>query len=612
MKRQTQQLMQAVAYIRMSSDKQEASPAQQRAALKKLAESQGFEIVREYFDKAVSGAGAIKRKQFRQMIVDAEECGDFEAILTWDVSRFGRFDSIDAGEWIAPLRRADVKLVTMTEGEIDWSSFTGRLIYSVHTEGANQYLVNLARTTLRGKLASVKEGHYVAASAPYGYDRMLVDEEGRHQQRLKDAGRLVRPRSWYVTLVPSDDEQKVETVRWIFESYGDGLKSYWAVANELNANGVPSPKGGIWSRQHVSRILKNQIYCGDLVWNRSSKHRFAKVSGGDIQTSKGVKKSEEKNAVEDWVVVPNAHQPLISKELFDKVQRRISHRRRSPTKTKGRPPFVLHGILFCGHCGAKMNGKSSRAKSGKEYKVFRSYVCPRAGGHGSSVCGHKSINEAKITEYITQVIKKRVLTEGFRQGVRQELERTVKEKSQKQPQEARSLRRQLNSISAKIERGAENILLADAELIPAMQAKLVEWRRERDGLQERLNRLPGSEAQMQNEKHLVAAAMAQMDDLRGALDNADPSLVQAALADTIERVDLYFAESPKTKKVYSYFQRGVVTLQPGFELSQVSRTPEYRFCREAGRRSLPCSVRSEGSSNGNRGADHCESRKDTD
>jgi DNA invertase Pin-like site-specific DNA recombinase len=107
-KRKTKTAEAAVGYIRMSSDKQEESPEQQRDEILKLAEKHGYKIVRWYEDHAISGVKTLKRKQFLQMIDDVKRLGDFRAILCWDQDRFGRFDSIEAGEWISPLRRAGV------------------------------------------------------------------------------------------------------------------------------------------------------------------------------------------------------------------------------------------------------------------------------------------------------------------------------------------------------------------------------------------------------------------------------------------------------------------------------------------------------------------------
>jgi DNA invertase Pin-like site-specific DNA recombinase len=123
----------AVAYVRMSFDKQEASPKQQREEITKLAKREGYRVIRWCTDEAISGDATEKRVQFQQMIEDAES-GEFQAILAWDMDRFGQFDSIEAGHWIYPLRKAGVCLVTVAQGKIDWHDFTSRIVYSVQQE----------------------------------------------------------------------------------------------------------------------------------------------------------------------------------------------------------------------------------------------------------------------------------------------------------------------------------------------------------------------------------------------------------------------------------------------------------------------------------------------
>ena len=145
----------AVSYVRMSSDKQDASPQQQREELAKLAERNGYRILREYFDDGISGDATEKRTQFQRMIADAEK-GDFKAILCWDQDRFGRFDSIEAGRWIYPLRQAGVYLVTIAQGVIDWSDFASRMIYGITQEAKHAFLRDLSRNTTRGLLAAAK------------------------------------------------------------------------------------------------------------------------------------------------------------------------------------------------------------------------------------------------------------------------------------------------------------------------------------------------------------------------------------------------------------------------------------------------------------------------
>ncbi len=120
----------AVAYYRMSSDKQEASIPEQRKAVQKFAKQNGYHIVKEYADEGISGDATDKRLAFQQMIANASN-GKWQAILVWDQDRFGRFDSVEAGFWIHPLRAAGVKLVTLSDGIVDWSDFTGRLLYNI-------------------------------------------------------------------------------------------------------------------------------------------------------------------------------------------------------------------------------------------------------------------------------------------------------------------------------------------------------------------------------------------------------------------------------------------------------------------------------------------------
>jgi len=106
----------AASYIRMSSDKQDASPQQQRDEVAKLAARGGYHLVTEYADEAISGDRTDKRHGFQRMIADAGK-GRFKVILCWDQDRFGRFDSVEAGFYIHPLRQAGVKLVTVAQGK---------------------------------------------------------------------------------------------------------------------------------------------------------------------------------------------------------------------------------------------------------------------------------------------------------------------------------------------------------------------------------------------------------------------------------------------------------------------------------------------------------------
>ena len=128
----------AVAYVRTGVDPKESTPNRQRAEIARLAKREGYRVVREYYDAGVSGDATENRSQFKQMLHDAGGLGDFRTVLCLDQSRFRRFDMLEAGYWIKPLRKAHVTLVTVAEGEIDWDDFSGHVIWHVENRTYHQ------------------------------------------------------------------------------------------------------------------------------------------------------------------------------------------------------------------------------------------------------------------------------------------------------------------------------------------------------------------------------------------------------------------------------------------------------------------------------------------
>jgi site-specific DNA recombinase len=331
-KREVREQILACTCIRMSSSQQEASPEQQRAALLGLAAKYGAKVVAEYLDEGISGIATGKRRGFQQMLEDAK-AGKFKIILAWDQDRFSRLDSIDSGEIIAPLRRAGVRLVTCAQGEIDWTSFAGRLIFNVQQEGKNQYLVDLSRNTTRGKVAAAKNGKKLSGQN-YGYDRLIFDEKGRQMCRVHFREVFRKPKSWSSRLVPSADTQAVNTVRWMFRAIAYKGYGPQEIADELNRRKIPSARGtNCWRRAVVMRMLRNPVYVGTCVNGARKTGKFFSMGGP--------------------IVVENAHKALIDRKLFRIVQTAVRPKQCLAVAATG---YVLKGMLFCGHCGAPMVG----------------------------------------------------------------------------------------------------------------------------------------------------------------------------------------------------------------------------------------------------------------
>ena len=333
----------AVSYIRMSSDLQEASPDQQRAEVAKLAEKHGYRIIREYFDQGISGDATDKRKAFLRMIRDAEEKADFAAILCWDQDRFGRFDSIEAGRWIHPLRCAGVWLVTVAQGQIDWNDFQSRMMYAIQQEGKYQYLVDLSRNVLRGKASKAKSSH-CSSNPPCGYDRMFYDLAGKEARRVRYGEKLQRPKGWTVRFVASTDKALVDTVKWIFRTYASSDAGLGWIAGELNRRGVTTPNGKTWSIQTVENILTNKVYIGDAVFGRNRYGKYHHLENGD--TAKGKARRRKGTPI----ISKNVHEALIDNETFAEVQEKIVNRQRDGIHPRYNR-YLLSGLLRCGHCG---------------------------------------------------------------------------------------------------------------------------------------------------------------------------------------------------------------------------------------------------------------------
>src|SRR5690242_8939283 len=187
-------IVRAVAYYRMSDDKQTASIPEQRAAVEKMAGQRGYLIAREYRDEGISGDDTEKRLDFRRMIGDAGRLGDFDAVLCWDQDRFGRFDPLEAGYWVKPLRDAGVRLETVAQGRIDWEDFAGRIVYAVQQEGKHAYLRDLSRNATRGMIAAARQGRRNGGKRTYGYS-------------LRDKQLAEGP------------PEEAEVVRWLFQTY---------------------------------------------------------------------------------------------------------------------------------------------------------------------------------------------------------------------------------------------------------------------------------------------------------------------------------------------------------------------------------------------------------
>lgn len=511
----------AASYIRMSSDKQDASPQQQRDEVAKLAARTGHTLVAEYADEAVSGDRTDKRHGFQKMIRDAS-AGKFQAILCWDQDRFGRFDSVEAGFWIHPLRQAGVKLVTVAQGVVDWSDFAGRLIYSVQQEGKHASLRDLSRNALRGRIAAARRGEWLN-KPPLGY-------------------RIQNKR-----LVP-DDPQDVATVRRIFQQYHAGY-SLRAIAIELNADGVRTRSGKPWVGQTVKEILTNQAYVGRFVWGNEQSGKYHTFRHGEVSTDTRHGRDGDAFVFQNW------HPAIIDQDRFDAVQRRLAERRTATTPHPGGGGFVFTGLCRCGKCGSPMYGRKVASSA--------RYNCE--GHQRRQTCDLNATGQAELLDAVLTHVERHFQNPTVVKRLRSAMTDHVTRRTKRVDLEG--LRRRLTKVDSQLGTARRNMALADGDdLRRDYEAVVRELRSERDQLAASIQAAQkplGRDAGDLNQR--ITTLVDKLCTLRATALAAPPVKQRELLARLVEKVEVWSTRD-HAKAPYR-LERGVVHLRPDMWLA---------------------------------------------
>lgn len=568
-------LIPAVGYLRRSTSKQEKSLDDQRAEIERYAAAHGYRIVAWFIDDGISGDATDRRTGFLAMHKAACNGRNFDAILVWNSDRFGRFDSMEAGFWIHPLRQAGVRLVSVTEGPIDWSDFTGRVMYSLKQEGKHQFLRDLSHNVARGQISNAKLGNLCGQAAPYGFDRMLVDEAGQHRQRIRRGEKFTKPRSWHATLVASDDAAKVATVRWLFETYATTDTGLRSLASELNARSVPGPTGRAWRDNTIHAILANTHYTGTATWGKRRAGKYNSVIGGqivardraEVTLSPAGKPNANANPREAWTVVADAHDALIDQATFDLVQARLQRQARATpgigyrthTRTNG-DAYLLSGLVFCAHCSGKMHGSMLHRKGQK----YPKYICGTyaASGKGNPHgCGCHAVMQDRLVAVLVSKLQGKLLRPDnmarFRASIRRQLDQR---QAAADPRLLNTLRQQLAELDQQIDAAADNFLRAPADLIDLIGGKLSAMKRQREHVAQELRQHQAA-AVPQDVTAAVDAIVARLGRLAADIDTAAPARRREVFRELVERIELRFDHVQRGQRLKCPLAAGEIILR---------------------------------------------------
>ena len=306
--------------------------------IQKLPELKGCNIL-EFADDGYSGAD-FNRPNFVKMM-DLVKAGKIQIIVTKDYSRLGR-DYLEVGnymECIFPVLQ--VRYISVNDNYDSANSFgsTGGMSVALKNLVNALYCKDASKKVRAAKAVLAKQGKYIASFAPFGYKK---SEDDKH--------------------VLAPDPVTAPVVQLIFELAIKGMK-YTEIANYLNDNGYDSifeyyQKIGVkrcyerdigehmWSASTVMEILYNEVYIGSVINNKTA---------DNIDTGHQVVQRDK----EDWIIVENCHEPLVSVEDFKLAHKMIARREVTKRKPNGK---WRKSYIRCGVCGKglyKYGNKSS-------------------------------------------------------------------------------------------------------------------------------------------------------------------------------------------------------------------------------------------------------------
>jgi len=374
-------LYNAAAYIRLSSDAKkkrgDSLETQQDIIENHIAASSDIRMVEVYCDNQATGTN-FDRPGFQRMMADAES-GRINCIIVKDLSRFGR-NAIDAGYYIEKqLPAMGVRFIAVTDS-FDSLEGDGGIMLPLKNIIAESYALDISRKCKSVQRQNIREGRFVGRMAPYGFAKMP-----------EDCRRLIV------------DEEAAVIVRRMFDFVAGGM-GVGELTRQLNEDAVLPPshykwgKGLItnekllgkhyWQKRTVTGILEDRVYVGDMVQGKTRT-----VTGKELPIPKN-----------EWVCVPNTHEAIVSRELFERVQNLIHQLSENDKQARNAAvsysPHIFKGKVFCAHCGHSMH----RHRQNKDGTYW--YRCESQWKYHKNACYQVSVKEDELKSEVFMLLSK--------------------------------------------------------------------------------------------------------------------------------------------------------------------------------------------------------------
>ena len=343
----------AAIYIRLSKedgDREESeSVVNQKKILKAFAKENRYKVFDEYVDDGYTGTN-FNRPDFKRMIKDIEK-GKVNMVITKSLSRLGR-DYIETGRYIESYFPENgiryIAILDDVDTFLDKNCDTVAFKNIINDYYAKETSKNIKKTKNKKK----KEGFYYTLCAPFGY------------KKIDKAGNL------------EIDEVQAAIVRRIFDLFIEGKGTY-QIARILTEENIEPPGLQMkmpsvvcnitnttdkWNHNTVRRILANQIYIGNCEQNKTKKISYKSKKLISLP-------------VEEHTITKNHHQPIISLEKWDVVQKMLKNHKNAKIRDTD---VLLKGILYCAHCNNKLSVRTKVDKTKNGEKTRRYILCGTA------------------------------------------------------------------------------------------------------------------------------------------------------------------------------------------------------------------------------------------
>lgn len=476
--------MKVAAYVRVSTDEQSEqgnSLTEQQERLEAYCTAMGWDEPQFYEDDGYS-AKDLRRPELTRMLEDVKIKG-YDIIITTKLDRLSRrlFDILSVAEY---LEKYDCYYASATEG-FNTSTPSGRLVLQMLGMVA-EFERERNSERVRDNMRSIaRRGDRVITRPCYGYDvkngtYVINVEEAIFARKMRD---------------------------WLFAGHGGR-----EIAKRANKLGSRTKEGNLWNERTVRYYLRRETLAGDIVYNRTYK------KGTRIIT----------RPPEEWIWIRNHHQGIFSREDNRKINRILDSR-----KTAGRhidqSRYLLSGLVVCGHCGSKMNGKAERKKGDREPRWFR-YTCD--GYLKKGICYHHWAKRDAIEKLIIDRIQK--LATAAPGSVELAVHKTEKKTDEKS-----TIKKQLESLDRRMQKQIEAY---EKDLIGADDLKKARERidKERETLQKAF-----SAAQKGDKKDEGAKVQEQAKRLVSDVTSGDRLKAKHAIRQIVHEIKITNGEDVK-------------------------------------------------------------------